>query len=69
LIKSIVNNNNVPEPPVRDLKFRKCTDDYNWPRDCISVGYFVFGEPSEWTNFVLKYFAKHNELELGKDVK
>ncbi|EGR29336.1 hypothetical protein IMG5_158040 [Ichthyophthirius multifiliis] len=37
--------------------------------NCISVGYHIIGTEQIWVKEVMKYVAKKNNLEFGKDVK
>jgi hypothetical protein len=37
--------------------------------DCLTLGYAIIGPKEQWIDYTMKYVAKTNDLEFGKDVK
>ena len=39
------------------------------PKHCVSLGYFVVGEPEPWIDETMSTLARNNDLNFGSDVK
>ncbi len=52
-------------PPIqKSPKISKCKEE-----NCVTLGYAVVGKKIYWVDYVMKYVAFQNELDMEKDIK
>lgn len=64
IANSVANENEINPPITKNPNLPRCTGE-----DCVTLGYGIIGEKTEWIDYALEYVAKKNGLNETSDFK